>query len=52
MENTKAVKCANAACGCMATSGKHCSPRCEALEMKPDINCSCGHPNCKSGASH
>jgi hypothetical protein len=47
MANAKAEKCANTACGCMTTSGKHCSPQCEALDMKPDIACSCGHPGCK-----
>jgi hypothetical protein len=51
MTTTDAHKCANAACGCMTTSAKHCSPRCEALEMRPDIACSCGHAECKDKTS-
>ena len=46
MASAKAEKCAHPVCGCLTTSGKYCSPECEAMEKTPDIDCSCRHIGC------
>jgi nucleotide-binding universal stress UspA family protein len=50
-EATKsAKKCAHPACTCIPKSGKYCSAPCEATETMPDIDCRCGHPECRGRA--
>lgn len=46
MAPATATKCAHPICSCLTTSGKYCSPQCEAMEDTPDIDCSCAHPVC------
>lgn len=43
-------KCAHPACTCIPKSGKYCSAPCEATETMPDIDCRCGHAECKGRA--
>ncbi|HTS10807.1 MAG TPA: hypothetical protein VMH00_01695 [Candidatus Limnocylindrales bacterium] len=43
-------KCAHPNCSCTVTSGKYCSPQCEAMQKTPDIDCKCGHPACQGAA--
>jgi nucleotide-binding universal stress UspA family protein len=50
-EETKTSdKCAHPACTCIPRSGKYCSAPCEATETMPDIDCRCGHAECKGRA--
>jgi hypothetical protein len=42
-----AQKCAHPVCSCMTTSGKYCCIACETMEKMPDIDCHCGHADCK-----
>jgi hypothetical protein len=39
-------KCAHPNCSCH-TKEKYCSIQCESMEKVPDIECKCGHPECK-----
>jgi metallothionein len=48
----KDSKCAHPVCSCTVSSGKYCSPQCEAMEKTPDVDCKCNHPGCKGKASH
>ena len=50
MSAEKAKKCAHPACTCTPASGKYCSAQCEAMEETPDVDCRCGHPECKGRA--
>jgi len=43
-------KCAHPACTCITSSGKFCGASCEAIETMPDIDCRCGHAECKGRA--
>lgn len=43
-------KCAHPPCTCTPRSGKYCSAQCEAMEERPEIDCRCGHPDCKGRA--
>jgi nucleotide-binding universal stress UspA family protein len=45
-----AGKCAHPACTCMAKSGGYCSAQCAATATMADIDCRCGHPECKGRA--
>jgi nucleotide-binding universal stress UspA family protein len=45
-----AEKCAHPACTCVPASGKYCSAQCSAMETMPDIDCRCGHPECRARA--
>jgi nucleotide-binding universal stress UspA family protein len=45
-----ASKCAHPGCTCVPRSGKYCSAACEATATMPDIDCRCGHPECKGRA--
>jgi hypothetical protein len=47
MKTPKPQKCAHPICSCLTTSGKYCSIECEAMEKRPDIDCSCKHTDCK-----
>src|SRR5712671_5312661 len=42
-----AKKCAHPPCTCTLKSGKYCSVQCEAMEDTPDVDCRCGHADCK-----
>jgi hypothetical protein len=43
-------KCGHPPCTCTTKSGKYCSAHCEAMSQTPDIDCRCGHPDCKGRA--
>jgi nucleotide-binding universal stress UspA family protein len=43
-------KCGHPSCTCTTKSGKYCSAQCEAVAQVPDIDCRCGHPDCKGRA--
>jgi nucleotide-binding universal stress UspA family protein len=43
-------KCGHPSCTCTSKSGKYCSAQCEAMSQTPDIDCRCGHPECKGRA--
>ncbi len=45
-----ASKCGHPGCTCIPRSGKYCSAACEATATMPDIDCRCGHPECKGRA--
>jgi nucleotide-binding universal stress UspA family protein len=49
-ETKNHTKCAHPACTCIPRSGKYCSAPCEAIETMPDIDCRCGHAECKGRA--
>jgi hypothetical protein len=51
MTTNPATKCAHPICSCEATMGKYCSAACEAMEKTPDIDCHCGHKDCKGKTS-
>jgi len=51
MAANPAKKCAHPICSCEATTGKFCSAACEAMEKTADIDCHCGHTDCK-GKTH
>ena len=51
MATAEGEKCAHPVCSCVSTSGKYCSLQCEAMEKTPDIDCSCGHAECKGTTS-
>ena len=51
MTTEKDHKCAHPICSCVITSGKYCSTECEAMEKTPDIDCACGHADCKGRTS-
>lgn len=51
MTTAKGQKCAHPVDSCVVTSGKYCSPGCEAMERTPDIDCACGHSDCKGRTS-
>ena len=42
--------CAHPPCTCVPRDGKYCSAACEAMEKRADIDCRCGHPECKGRA--
>jgi nucleotide-binding universal stress UspA family protein len=43
-------KCAHPPCTCTVRSGKYCSAHCEGMEERPEIDCRCGHPDCRGKA--
>ena len=43
-------KCGHPSCTCTTKSEKYCSAQCEATSQIPDIDCRCGHPDCKGRA--
>ena len=45
-----ANQCAHPGCTCITQSGKYCSAACEATAEIPDIDCRCGHVECKGRA--
>ena len=41
-------KCKHPACSCKVHEGeRYCSAQCEGMNETPDINCLCGHPECR-----
>ena len=52
MKTVKTEKCAHPVCSCPTTSGGFCSLQCAAMEKIADVDCSCGHSNCKGRTSH
>jgi hypothetical protein len=50
MAAEEAKKCGHPPCTCTPRSGTYCSAACEAMEHRPDIDCRCGHPECKGKA--
>jgi len=51
MAPAKEEKCAHPVCSCIAKSGKYCSAACASMEKIPDIDCHCGHKDCKGKTS-
>ncbi len=49
MASEKGHKCAHPVCSCLTTE-KYCSAECEAVEKRSDIDCRCGHAECKGRA--
>ena len=48
MENKK---CAHPNCTCqLSNNEKYCSVQCEAAADTPDVDCKCGHTECKGRA--
>lgn len=47
---SKGEKCAHPVCSCITTKGKYCSTACAAMEKTPDLDCRCGHGECKGRA--
>jgi len=46
----RSQKCGHPSCTCTIEFGKYCSAPCEAVSQTPDIDCRCGHPDCKGRA--
>ncbi len=41
-------RCKHPVCSCRVAEGEsYCSAECEGMSKTPDINCLCGHPECK-----
>lgn len=44
-------RCKHPPCTCKVPPGTgYCSAQCEAMEKTPDIDCRCGHAECKGRA--
>jgi hypothetical protein len=50
MADDNSKKCAHPNCTCITRSEKYCSPQCAAMEETPDVDCRCGHSECRGRA--
>jgi nucleotide-binding universal stress UspA family protein len=50
MATDDAKKCAHSPCTCTPRSGRYCSAHCEAMGERSEIDCRCGHPDCRGKA--